>query len=104
MRIGKLRHRVTIEEPLRTQNEYGEPVTIWLPVYTTYAAKEDLAGREYFAGQTTKSEVTTRFRIRYKDGLHSTMRVYHDGEHYDIQAVQDPDGYRRELILMTKLN
>jgi SPP1 family predicted phage head-tail adaptor len=103
MNPGELRHRITIEAPTDTQNEYGEPVQGWQPIATVWAAKQDLAGREFVAAQQTQAEVTTRFRLRYRDGITAKMRIRTaDGTLYNVASVQDPDGYRRETIIMAK--
>ncbi|AMP15492.1 phage head-tail joining family protein [Collimonas pratensis] len=65
-----------------------------------YAKKEDLSGRELFAAQAAQSEVTTRFRIRYRTGVTAKMRLLCDGVIYNIEAVLDRDGRKRELQLM----
>jgi SPP1 family predicted phage head-tail adaptor len=100
MRAGTLRHRITIEAAT-VANVYGEEVETWSAIAEVFAAREDLSGREFFAAQQTNAEVTTRFRVRYIDGVTAKMRVYSDGVPYDIESVQDPDGRRRELILLT---
>jgi SPP1 family predicted phage head-tail adaptor len=100
MRAGTLRHFVAIEEPTEGQNEYGEPVAAWTTVHEAWASREDLAGREFFSAQTINAEVTTRFRLRYRDGLTSKMRLKDGSTLYDIASVQDPDGRGRELIIM----
>lgn len=102
MRAGKLRYRVSIMEPVETQNEYGEAITTWNALAVVWASKEDLAGREYFAAQQTESEVTTRFRMRYHAGLTSKMRLTLSGTDYDIQSIADPDGRTRELVIMAR--
>jgi SPP1 family predicted phage head-tail adaptor len=100
MRAGKLRHRITIEAAT-VANVFGEEVETWTTFAEVWAAKEDLAGREFFAAQQTTAEVTTRFRLRYLDGVTPKMRINSDGVLYNIESVQDPDGRRVELILMT---
>lgn len=102
MRAGKLRHFTTIEAPTSGQDKYGEPIEAWGTFLQVWASREDLAGREFFAAQQTGTEVTTRFRMRYQFGITPTMRINADGVLYDIQSVQDPDGKRRETIVMAK--
>ncbi|HEX7119399.1 MAG TPA: phage head closure protein [Longimicrobiales bacterium] len=103
MLAGRLRHRITIEHPVSAQNEYGEPVEDWATFAEAWASREDLAGREYFAAKQTLSEVTTRFRLRYIEGISPKMRILSDGLAYKIVSPpQDPEGRRRELIIMAK--
>jgi SPP1 family predicted phage head-tail adaptor len=100
MEPGRLRHLITIEAPVSTQNAYGEPVVTWSDFASVYASREDLTGRELFAAQQVKAELTTRFTIRYLAGLSETMRIVLDGVYYDIQSVADTEGRKRTLTIM----
>lgn len=102
MRAGQLRHRVTIQAQTTTQDEYGQPVQTWSDVATVWASVEDLSGREFFAAQQIAAEVTTRVTIRYRAGIEPDMRVIAGGRTLDIRSVQDPDGRRRQLVLMCR--
>jgi SPP1 family predicted phage head-tail adaptor len=102
MRAGLLRHRVTIEAPTETQNEFGEPVAGWKPFIEAWASREDLAGRETFQAQQVSAEVTTRFWLRYVDGITAKMRLISDGVVYNVHSVADPDGRRRALVLLAE--
>lgn len=102
MEAGKLRHRIMIEAPTGAQNEFGEPVEGWSLFASVWASREDLTGREAFLAQQAKSEVTSRFRVRYLDGVTGSMRISSDGVLYNIESVQDVDGRRRSLVLLAK--
>ena len=101
---GKLRHRITIEHPVTTQNEYGEQIPTWATFATVWASREDLTGREaYYAGASQKAAtMLTRFTIRYIPALDEKMRVVSDGRTYGIQSVADPDGRREQLVILTE--
>jgi SPP1 family predicted phage head-tail adaptor len=100
MQVGKLRYRIDLQAPPVGQDIDGDPNTEWTSAGTVWAAKEDLTGRELFAAQAVQSEISTRFRIRYRDGIVPSMRIVCDDIIYNIAAVLDRDGTRRELQLM----
>lgn len=103
MRAGKLRHRITIEEPVESQDDYGEEVRWWQPLpflSETWAEKEDLSGRELFQAQQVNALVTTQFTLRYRTDVNARMRIKHDGQYYGIESVQDPDGEKKKLLLI----
>lgn len=100
MQAGQLKYQLFIQAPPTGKDDNGDPKTDWSPVCSPFAKKEDLSGRELFAAQSAHSEVTTRFRIRYRTGLSPTMRLVCDGVIYKIVAVLDRDGRKRELQLM----
>ncbi|MBE3590005.1 MAG: phage head closure protein [Firmicutes bacterium] len=101
MKAGQLRHRVTIQAQTTAQDEYGQPVQTWSDVATVHAAVEDLSGREFFAAQQVPTEtITTRITIRWRPDVSASMRVVGAGRTWDVRAVLDPDGRRRQLQLM----
>lgn len=102
MEAGRLRQRVTIQEKDPTQDEYGEEVPTWSDVATVWAAVEPLRGREFLEAQRVGAEVTTRIRIRYRDGIVPEMRVVWGDHVYDIEAVIPVKERQREIHLMCK--
>lgn len=102
MRAGDLHHRVTIQQPVESQNSYGEPIATWQDVATVWAAIEPLQGRERFDAQQVVAQVDTRIRIRYRPGITPKMRVLFGTRVFDIQAVVEPETRRRELQLLCR--
>lgn len=101
MQAGRLRHRVTIEYPLKIQNESGEVIVdTWRELATVWAAVEPIAGREYLTASEIRAGVTTRIRMRYRDDITPEMRATHDGVIYSIDAVIPINLLGRELHLM----
>jgi len=102
MRAGQLCHRVTIQQPDPTQDQYGDQVPIWSNVAEVWAAIEPLRGREFLEAQHAGAEVTTRIRIRHRDGITPEMRVIWGDHTYDVEAVIHVEERRREIHLMCK--
>jgi SPP1 family predicted phage head-tail adaptor len=103
MRAGALRTLVHIMEPIETRNSFRELVQSWTLFQVAWASVEDLTGREFFASQQMQGVVTTRFRVRYMAGIRSDMRIHVGGIVYEIVSPpQDPDGRKRELVIMAK--
>ena len=74
---GRLKHRVTIEAPKRTQDPItGALTTTWAPEATdVFAANEPLSVRDFIAAQSVKSRVNVRLVIRYRPGMNTTLRL-----------------------------
>lgn len=94
--------RISVSRLEQGQDEIGQPVNQWTPLFTTWAAVEPLAGREFFAAGGGQSEVTTRVRLRYRPGVTSADRVSHEGREYGIVSVIDYKSAHRELVLMCR--
>ena len=104
MRAGRLRHTISIEKITETQNDYGEAVKAWSDhLADVRAAIEPINGREYFAQDSRHAEVTTRFRLRYAEGITNKMRIRFGTRYYNIVSVILPEERRcAELIIMAK--
>lgn len=85
---GGLRHRVTIQERLNTQDpQTGENTYSWEDVATVWAKVEPLSAREFIQSQATQSQVVARITVRYREGLNAEMRMLHNGTAYNIAGI-----------------
>ncbi len=100
MNIGKLRHRVTIQQQAQTRDEYGGVVTTWQTFADRWAAIEPLSGRELFAAQQLANTVSIRVRLRYLAGVTPAMRVLYGTRTFSIQAVINVEERNEELQLL----
>jgi SPP1 family predicted phage head-tail adaptor len=104
MRAGRLRRRIEIQALISAQDGYGEPLESWATTATVWGelTPSMRATREAFAGvsQQRAARLTMEARVRFMDGLSpSTTRLRSSGRVYEVEAVMDPDGRQRELLL-----
>lgn len=102
LNAGRLRHRVRIERPTRTQDPAtGDLTTVWAEVATVAAAIEPLSARDFIAAQQVQSKVQVRIVIRWRAGLTHDMRlVGTDGTVYTPQGfLADPQTGREYLTI-----
>ena len=102
MKAGQLDQRVTVERFSSTEDELGQPIEAWAPLFTCWAAVEPLTGREYIAAQAAVSEVTAKIRMRFRPWMTAEDRVIHEGTTYGIESVIDVRSANRELHLMCR--
>jgi len=101
MRAGSMRHAVTIQSPTKSQDSTGSIVSTWADFAETRASIEPISGREFFSAAQVRSDVTTRIRIRFLEGVTPKMRVVHGSDYYDIQSVlPDSRSGRHKMQLM----
>lgn len=105
--IGALRHRFELQAPTETQNAAGEPILTWPPTAGQVLAVlpgdwQELGGAEAIAGDALFATRASRIRFRFSTLLRPKRRLKHlpDGRLLDIQSVNDPDGRRREHIVV----
>lgn len=99
MRAGPLRERVTIQSKIVARDSFNAEVITWVEVATVWMAVEPLSGREYIAARQAQSEVTTRFRCRYRADVTSAMRLVWRTVPYSIIEVI-PDVQRSALEIL----
>lgn len=99
---GQLQHRGTLRSLVTTQDDAGQEVESYQDFKTVWAAIQPLSGREFFAAQQVNSEVTTRIKIRYTDGVESTMIFVYGDHTFEILYIIHPEFAKRELHLMCK--
>ncbi len=97
---GRLRHRVTLQQPLKSQDATGAEVLSWSTVTTVWAEVLELRGREYLAEREVHSDVTAKIRIRYRADVTVEWHVLFGTHTYDVTHAVDLMGRRRELELM----
>jgi len=87
--VGKLRHRVDIEQPSSERDAQGGSVDTWQLVRSVWAKVEPLSGREFWAAQEQNSQVTHRVTVRYQDGISTKMRLHFRGRVLHIDSIID---------------
>ena len=100
-KAGNLIHRIRVERRVTSENTRGEVVYDWTKVVNLRAEKNPLRGREFFQAAQVQSEITTRWRIRWRLGLDETMRVVElSGQKmlYDIKAPPIEVGGQRDWM------
>lgn len=97
---GKLRHRITIQRCVISQDSAGNIGSTWEDVAEVWAAVEPLSAREFIAAQATLSKVVARITIRYRDDVRADMRIVHGGDIYNIEGVLLDNDSGREYITL----
>jgi SPP1 family predicted phage head-tail adaptor len=103
MNPGELRHRITIQKLVNTQDTFGQPLEQWPNVVTVWASVKPIVGKEFFAAETVNSEVTHKIKIRYRAGITPDMRVKFKNRYFQI--IGPPINYKElntELQLMCR--
>lgn len=105
MRIGRLRHRIVIEQATETQDGSGFPAPSWATYATRWAAVEPMTGRERFEGAQFESAVDTKFTVRHDSltaAITPKMRISYDSRYFEIDAVINPEERNRTLEILAE--
>lgn len=102
MKIGDLRHRITLQKLEMVQDSYGQPTETWTDVATVWAAVNPISGREFFQAETINSEITHKILIRHRAGIEPSMRVKFKDRIFTILSVINFQEKNEALQLMCK--
>jgi SPP1 family predicted phage head-tail adaptor len=87
MRAGQLRHLLTLQAPLDTQDENGQPTIGWTDVATDWADIRYLNGLETVKADAPVSVAKCSIRVRFRAGVTAGMRYLEGSTVYDIRTV-----------------
>jgi len=99
MNIGRMRHRITIQEPIESKGAMGGTEKTWVKFHECWADIRELAGREQVIDAQLTSKLVATCFIRYKANIDSSMRIVHDSNIYQIESVINKDGKKKMLEL-----
>ena len=105
MRIGPLRHRVTLQSQSVTQSATGAITKTWSDVATVWAQINPQSGKQFFEQVTNHEEVYSRIIIRYGTNVNSidnTWRVKYGTRIFEIEAVINWDEKDRMFTLAVR--
>jgi SPP1 family predicted phage head-tail adaptor len=101
--IGRLRHRITIQQHQTTQDEIGNNIESWVDWATVWANIRPISGREYFQAAATNAEDNVRINIRYRSGIDPLrMRVVYGNRVFDILSAIDLYERHREIEMVCR--
>src|SRR5512146_875732 len=107
MNIGRMRHRVTFQDPIAAQDAAGQPIITWVDSFPVPVSAEimPLSGKELVSAQALQSKVSVRMRVRYRPGYSTAMRAVHRGLVYNIEGViPDPESGIHWLTLLCSMS
>jgi SPP1 family predicted phage head-tail adaptor len=100
MKIGLMKHRITIERKEVTRNSIGDEVVEWVKVAKLWASVEPTRGREFFASAQMQGSVDHRVTTWYRKDITRDMRVIWEGQPLDIVSVINVLGQQQSMELM----
>lgn len=88
--IGKLRHRLTIEEPIATPDTGGGKAIVWQALARSpviWARIEPLSARITPVFGQNSHEATHKITLRFRDDLSPDMRLRKDTRLFTIRSI-----------------
>ena len=104
MRIGELKHRITLQRRSITQSDSGEPTETWVDLGTRWAKIEPLSSKEYFSNLQQQSQITHKVTMRYTNNFTPTTtdQILYGSRTFHIESMLNVGEENKEYTLMVK--
>jgi len=100
MKVGRLRHRITIQTYTAAVAANGETTKTWTTFKTVYAEVRPVSAREILKGEKSQQEITHVATIRYLSGVLAKMRLTWESRTLEILGVV-PDRTDEKMMQLT---
>ena len=97
MPIGTLRHRIVLQQAVRTADGGGGAAETWSTVAELWAAIRPVSGDERVAADALSGQLTHEVWVRHRAGVTPAMRFLIGSRILDIRAVIDVEARGRRL-------
>ena len=95
--IGALRHRVTLEQPLRAGDGGGGAHVTWSALAQLWASVSPASGSEAVIAEAVSGRISHVITLRFRTDITPAMRLRLGPRVFEILAVIDVDERNREL-------
>lgn len=75
MKIGPMRHRITIRNFITTRTPSGQPTEEWSDGATIWAEVKGISGRELLAAGAERADATIRVWVRFRTDISASSRL-----------------------------
>lgn len=98
--IGDMRHRVVLQQVVRTPDGGGGTAETWTTVAELWAAIRPISGDERLAADALAGQLTHEVWVRHRAAVTPAMRFLFGSRILDIRAVIDAEGrgYRLKCL------
>ena len=103
MRAGRLRKRVSIDQPTSSLDAHGQPIVTWREIAQVWAEIQPVTGDETKRAQAIQGEVTHRITMRHSPDLPGPeCRIRWNSRTFQVMSRLNYMEIGRELDVMCK--
>jgi len=99
LRTGKMRHRITLQNPVVTEGDFGADNITYVDARKIWAEIESKGSRELMIADQFVAIAVYKIYIRWAEGLTEQSRVKFGDNIFNIESIENPDFVKRKMIL-----
>lgn len=105
--VSKLRHRLTLQEEVRSLDGAGGYSSSWQNIADLWAeitsiSSKSIYGKEKLFAGKLQSEISHKVLIRYRSPVSTDMRLVFAGRIFNIRAIMNIDEHNEILELLVE--
>ncbi len=100
MMIGTFRHKVSIQQALRSYDGGGGASETWQTIADVWANICPLSGRKAVKAQKLEGTISHQVTLRWRDDVTPDMRLLYGARELEIDSVRDTGERNRRLVCM----
>lgn len=104
MRIGRLRHLITIQTLKTIVNGCGDVKKDYVDFCKVWASVEPVNANEKYLQKQENMEITHKIEIRFLKGIGVTSQILFNERKFDIKSIINPLEKNEKLILLATEN
>ena len=102
MIIGRMQKRVEVQTKQTVRDAAGGASDAWVTDVTRWAHIAPATGKELYAGEQVKAEVTHNVVIRYYSAMSTSKRILFGSRIFDVNFVKNVDERNEHMELLCK--
>ena len=104
MRVGRLRHLITLQTLQSVRNEYGEVEKGYADLAKVWASIEPISANEKYLRNQENMQITHKIEIRFLKSIGVTMQILFNERKFEVKSVINPLEKNEKLILLATEN
>lgn len=93
----RYRHRIVIETPTETQDNYGEITETWETLLTVWASLDNVSAGELFEAGSQVQQNHFVFELYCDSSVTTECRIKYGTRYFDIEGVENVDNRSRKM-------
>lgn len=95
---SRLRHRLKLQQPVRTQDTMGGFSTVWQDIVELWGEVTFASGKAVFDAERAELRQRHVVAIRAREGIRMDMRLLYDEREFFIRAINPENGRERGMM------
>jgi len=103
MRAGRLRHKITFQKIVNSQDELGAPLvgsSGYENFKTVWASITPISGKESFLSNADFSKTTHKIKIRFTSNIDASLRIVWQNRIFNILNTRNVEEVDREIEIL----